>query len=721
MSVPQICLKCEKTLLNGTQRMECQACGVHWPVDHGIPSYDSAKYFGEVSQEKMQELIALAEKGHWLTAVRSMFKESNPEQYDYVADLNRASWIPVLPIGPQSTVLDVGSGMGVLTHALALNYERVVSVEPVAERVRFTKIRLDQEGLKNVDLIHTTLDVLPFYAGTFDLIILNGILEWVGEWRSSGTPREAQIDVLKDLRRLLKPNGVLLIGIENRIGYESFLGRMDHPGVRFTSLMPRWLASLYLKLKKPGFYRTLIDPTKGYRTYTYSLRGYRKLLRLSGFPVVEGWWPPRGYNAPHVMYHVSNRAEIKAYCIHECRYTDRVHGYAFRRLLKQWGLVYTGLIHMMFPDVVMFAKPVAYQRGEESHGNGSLVTAILKILSAQHGSVGAADISDYAGSLVTHGYKNKTIVKMLSSAGGVQAVVKIANVILPGAGIVDRSFRKLQRVYSALEHEGQGLHGFVPFPIETVQVGPLIATMEQPVKGNRLVDLVMEPKYFRDRNRVRCHLELIASWLIASKPKLDTLGVDSLFDAIPSEWFVAPDGDNAASHPSASDSVSLVQHGDFFPENVFVNEASTQICVIDWDSCGTGYPPLFDWFCLVTGLWYTHERIRDLPKGQTVDFISFRQTYFEPSWFSEFILTLSHRLCDRFGLDRARLIDYFWMYVVVRYQQFVSQFELDEKHYWGPPNSKLYEQYYEFLLSNHRQCCFWSASASKLLIGRHRQ
>lgn len=60
----------------------------------------------------MHELVALAEQGHWLTAVRSMFKDSNPELYDYAADVNRASWIPILPIGPHSTVLDVSSGLG---------------------------------------------------------------------------------------------------------------------------------------------------------------------------------------------------------------------------------------------------------------------------------------------------------------------------------------------------------------------------------------------------------------------------------------------------------------------------------------------------------------------------------------------------------------------------------------------------------------------------------
>ena len=155
------------------------------------------------------------------------------------------------------------------------------------------------------------------------------------------------------------------------------------------------------------------------------------------------------------------------------------------------------------------------------------------------------------------------------------------------------------------------------------------------------------------------------------------------------------------------------QHGDFNPENIFIDEDSQQLCVIDWDSCAIGYPPLFDWFCLVTGLYYTRDRVRSLPRGQTVESISFRQTYFEASWFSELILSLSHRLCDGLGLDSARLLDYFLLYIVVRYRQLLSVWP--EHHYSGPLSQHLYGQYYHLLLKDQTQCCFWKSPASGLL------
>ncbi len=75
-----------------------------WHPAHGVPHVRRSlasgpeypivwlrHYYEEVTQEAMHGLIPLAERGHWLTAVRTMFRDSKPELYDYVADLNRAS------------------------------------------------------------------------------------------------------------------------------------------------------------------------------------------------------------------------------------------------------------------------------------------------------------------------------------------------------------------------------------------------------------------------------------------------------------------------------------------------------------------------------------------------------------------------------------------------------------------------------------------------------
>ena len=693
--IPHKCLRCDGPVLRSHASMQCAACGAEWPVRDGVPLYSSARYFGEVSQGEMRTLIRLAAETDWRTAINTQFKEHNREQYEYAADLNRASWIPLLPIPPDSTVLDVGSGLGALTHALALNYARVVSAEPVDERVRFTKLRLEQEGLTNVDLIQTTVDAMPFHDQTFDLIVLNGILEWVAAWHDEGTPRDVQLEVLRKFRRMLKPGGVLLIGIENRVGFESFMGRVDHSGLSFTSVMPRWLASLYMKLRQPGFHRTLLNSSLGYRTYTYSPRGYNKLLREAGFESVDQWWPRDGYNLPHVMYRMTDRAEIRDESLNECNAANRINGYAFRRVLKQRVLDKTGLLFSTFPDLVMLARPSANgsRRGPR---DASLIEALQSAIAPADQGVGRFE-PWHASVLMGHKLRNKSIIKLASSTGTV-AISKVANVHLPRAEAVEHAYRLLDRLHGLFESAGPPLSGSIPTPLGFVKHGPLIASLETPAPGFSLSWWALRASYFADRQHVARHLEFVSAWLVMAQATLAHLQTDFGPRAIPIEWRMMP----GATHVRGVDCPSWVQHGDFFPTNVILDERSGRLSVIDWDSCNAGYPPLFDWFCFVTGLYYTHQRVRRLPKGQTIDALSFEQTFFDSSWFAEKVVALTLLLAESAGLDRGRIMEYFGDYLAVRHHQFEDDRDSGSKDRWG----RLFKQFYAFFMENQHRCIF---------------
>ena len=233
---------------------------------------DDNYYWGEISREGLLELINLSERSYWRSVISEKFEVDDPWRFTSIVDLSRANWISILPITERGIALDLGSGMGVISQALSYNYEKVICLEPVYERIRFCRVRMEQERIENIDFVRASIEDIPFHDETFDLIVMNGILEWVGKWKQNTGPYDAQLQVLTKICGKLKKGGALLIGIDNRSGYSNILGRTDHNGLKFTMLMPRKLADMYTRRKNKKNYRSYDKPEwdSGYRTYTYT-------------------------------------------------------------------------------------------------------------------------------------------------------------------------------------------------------------------------------------------------------------------------------------------------------------------------------------------------------------------------------------------------------------------------------------------------------------------
>jgi SAM-dependent methyltransferase len=301
-------------------------------------------YWGEISREELLQLTEKARETGWREAVSAAFQGRDPGRYDSIASGARAGFLPLLPPSPEGVVLEIGAGLGAVSEVLAHHYGTVCCLEPVAERLRFLQLRMQQEGLENVKLVQAALPCLPFPDATFDAIVMIGVLEWVGEWTRELDPREAQVAVLEQMRGKLKTGGVLLVGIENRFGYASFRGRRDHSGLPYTSLMPRWLASLAVSLAGSD-YRTPGSAREGYRTYTYGLGGYRKLFKDAGFGEIAVYWPHPSYIFPRWVFPLQNRALLR----------HRVGERPWKRKAAQLAAS-LGLMPLLVPDYLILAR-----------------------------------------------------------------------------------------------------------------------------------------------------------------------------------------------------------------------------------------------------------------------------------------------------------------------------------------------------------------------------
>jgi len=245
----------------------------------------SKNYWCNVSRGSMEELNKKAKNDNW----HDVAEELIPEYIDHLDAFNRADFQFLLPITSESRVLDAGCMWGGVAVPVSQYCDKVFAVDKTNETLSFLKI-----------------NYLPFPDNYFDVVILDGVLEWVAfdqevileeQWGKKRTdyvtysksPREVQIEVLKELNRVLKNNGVLCIGIENSIGYQYLAGYPDdHVNLKYVSFLPRFFAN-YITKKKLNC---------EYRTYIYSLKGYRSLLQDSGFDNIEFYGAFPHYIAP---------------------------------------------------------------------------------------------------------------------------------------------------------------------------------------------------------------------------------------------------------------------------------------------------------------------------------------------------------------------------------------------------------------------------------------
>jgi ubiquinone/menaquinone biosynthesis C-methylase UbiE len=281
-----ICPSCRLGLIEKSGLLICDRCGKKIPKSDDVPVFTEDKYWGKVPEDELKQVIETIDKRGF-----ESFDDQLQKKFDYTSHEDRADWRFFIPITKESKILDIGAGLGRISIPLSRICSEVVACDKSITRMRFLKRRAQNEKLDNIKVVVADIFDLPFKDNSFDLIVMNGVLEWVGQTDLFVNPRYAQIRSLEICRRLLKEGGHLYIGIENRFAH-AYLKASDHNGLRFTSYMPRWLANVYSIFRGRG----------PYNTYTYSKSGYTKLLLDSGFTSSQDYYLVYpGYNLPRIL------------------------------------------------------------------------------------------------------------------------------------------------------------------------------------------------------------------------------------------------------------------------------------------------------------------------------------------------------------------------------------------------------------------------------------
>ena len=184
-----------------------------------IINQDEKKVYSDGSQVE-KEMLGIA-RLHPETEASDYIQEDSRYTVNNTFSPVRHNLLNWYPFRKDCSILEVGAGMGGVTGALCDVAARVVSLEMNKERAKVIKARFPQRDCLTV----LSQDVLSWNTEErFDYVVVVGVLEYAAVFCDEENPFTSFVSCLK---KFLKPDGVLLLAIENRFGLKYWLGASE--------------------------------------------------------------------------------------------------------------------------------------------------------------------------------------------------------------------------------------------------------------------------------------------------------------------------------------------------------------------------------------------------------------------------------------------------------------------------------------------------------------
>lgn len=178
---------------------------------------------------------------------------------------------------PEAEILEIGSGLGAITKTLSDKAKKVTCVELSKKRSLINAYRNKKRN--NIEILVGNFEEIERDLGLYDYITLIGVLEYAASYIHEKEPYR---ELLIRAKKHLKPDGQLIIAIENKMGLKYWNGaEEDHTGVRFDGIND-YLGSNNIR--------------------TFSKKELSSLLDTSGFDSYRFYYPFPDYKLPTSVY-----------------------------------------------------------------------------------------------------------------------------------------------------------------------------------------------------------------------------------------------------------------------------------------------------------------------------------------------------------------------------------------------------------------------------------
>lgn len=245
------------------------------------------------------DILELAKQGRKLSEIP--LEECN---YPVVYHLSkeRENILAWYPFKEHASLLEIGAGCGAITGVLCDRAERVTSVDLSKRRsmINYTR-HMEKE---NLEIYVGNLNDMKF-PEQFDYVVLNGVFEYAMSFTEGETPYETFLEYIASF---LKPDGTILISIENRLGLKYFAGAPeDHTEHCFVGLNE-------------------YENNNSVRTFTK--RELTQILDKCGFRYKKFYYPYPDYKFPNEIFtdeSLQTQAYGKEYLDFNCNRIELFH------------------------------------------------------------------------------------------------------------------------------------------------------------------------------------------------------------------------------------------------------------------------------------------------------------------------------------------------------------------------------------------------------------
>ena len=228
---------------------------------------------GDIEDELLQ--VAMEHKEEEFPKI---IEERKSWPFFYHLSSFRTNIIDWLPFKKTDKVLEIGSGCGAITGALARRVGSVTCIDLSRKRSLVNAFR-NQDYDNITIMLGNFKDIEPNLPCDYDYVLLIGVFEYGRAYIGGETPYE---DFMSICNRHRKPDGRMVIAIENKFGLKYWAGcREDHLGTYFTGI-------------------------EGYHTggvaKTFTRRGLEEILHKTGISDYSFYYPYPDYKFPTTIY-----------------------------------------------------------------------------------------------------------------------------------------------------------------------------------------------------------------------------------------------------------------------------------------------------------------------------------------------------------------------------------------------------------------------------------